>query len=126
MGEVRFVWAEPESPRSQIQISALVQAMVEQDFAVIVRTVDRDNRAPKIGICHAATEGELHYLTWVQVPFKEDESVFDFPSLTKLVSKTGQRIHEHPLLPTDEQMQLMDQLVDGMDLDTLEEVGEHG
>jgi ATP-dependent DNA helicase 2 subunit 2 len=56
------------------------------------------------------------------MPFAEDERSFFFPSLNDLYSKSGKQITEHPLLPTDNQLLLMDKLVEGMDLDVYEEV----
>jgi ATP-dependent DNA helicase 2 subunit 2 len=56
------------------------------------------------------------------MPFAEDERSFYFPSLSDLYSKSGKPITSHPLLPTDEQLLLMDKLVEGMDLDVYEEV----
>jgi ATP-dependent DNA helicase 2 subunit 2 len=56
------------------------------------------------------------------MPFAEDERSFFFPSLNDLYSKYGKQITEHPLLPTDNQLLLMDKLVEGMDLDVYEEV----
>jgi hypothetical protein len=52
-----------------------------------------------------------------QLPFREDERAFLFPSLTNLTSKSGQPIEHHKLLPTDDQLIMMDELVEEMDLD---------
>ena len=56
------------------------------------------------------------------MPFAEDERSFYFPSLNNLYSKSGKPIADHPLLPTDNQLLLMDKLVEGMDLDVYEEI----
>lgn len=53
----------------------------------------------------------------MQIPFAEDEHNFWFPSLTTYKTTAGKVIDAHPLLPTDEQCELMDELVAGMDLD---------
>lgn len=53
------------------------------------------------------------------MPFAEDERNFFFPSLTQLKSKSGKPIEEHPLLPTEQQVDLMSDLVDEMNLDPL-------
>jgi ATP-dependent DNA helicase 2 subunit 2 len=53
------------------------------------------------------------------LPFAEDERNFFFPSLNQLKSKSGKPIEEHPLLATEEQIDLMSNLVDEMDLDPL-------
>jgi hypothetical protein len=68
MGEVRFIWSEPDNHSSQIQLSALVQAMNAKDFVAIVRSVDKANSQPKVGVYRPAIDGdELHYFYWVQV-----------------------------------------------------------
>lgn len=59
-------------------------------------------------------------LKW-QLPFAEDEHNFWFPSLTTYKTASGKILKEHPLLPTDEQCDLMDDFVQSMDLSTLEE-----
>lgn len=55
--------------------------------------------------------------SYLQMPFAEDEKAFFFPSLTDLKSKSGKPITEHRLLSTEEQDDLMYDLVDEMDLD---------
>ena len=52
-----------------------------------------------------------------KLPFAEDEHNFWFPSLTNYKTHSGKTVTEHPLLPTDEQCELMDRLVEGLDLD---------
>ena len=50
------------------------------------------------------------------MPFADDVRKYTFASLDKLVSKKGELITEHPYLPTEEQLDAMDKLVDSMDL----------
>ena len=52
-----------------------------------------------------------------QLPFAEDEHNFWFPSLTTYKTSAGKVLEEHPLLPTDEQCDLMESFVQAMDLD---------
>lgn len=52
-----------------------------------------------------------------QIPFAEDEHNFWFPSLTTYKTTAGKVVESHPLLPTEEQCGLMDELVEAMDLD---------
>lgn len=51
-----------------------------------------------------------------QMPFADDVRKYTFASLDNLVSKKGETITEHPYIPTQSQLQAMDQLVDDMDL----------
>ncbi|WRT66986.1 uncharacterized protein IL334_003952 [Kwoniella shivajii] len=122
MGEVRFVWPDLTSPRGQIQFSALVEGMELRGMCAVVRWVLKDKAEPVIGLCLAAMEfpGEgkrLDFMYWIKLPFAEDEHNFWFPSLTTYNTATGKVITEHPLLPTEEQCELMDELVGSMDLD---------
>ncbi|KAK6902779.1 hypothetical protein I203_108038 [Kwoniella mangroviensis CBS 8507] len=123
MGEVRFVWPDLTSPKGQIQFSALVEGMELRGMCAVVRWVLKDQAEPVIGICLPAMDfpGEgkrLDFMYWVKLPFAEDEHNFWFPSLTTYKTATGKVVKEHPLLPTDEQCELMDDLVQSLDLDT--------
>ena len=50
------------------------------------------------------------------MPFADDVRKYTFASLDKLVSKKGELITEHPYLPTEGQLDVMDKFVDSMDL----------
>lgn len=124
MGEVYYIWPDPDSISSQVQLSALVQAMLDKEAVAITRWVARDNSPPKVGLAKASIDADgVEHLYWVQLPFAEDERNFLFPSLSKLVNRKGQEVEEHPRLPNDEQMALMDRYVGEMDLDAFAEDG---
>jgi ATP-dependent DNA helicase 2 subunit 2 len=124
------------SQKAQIQFSSLVEAMTIREMVAVVRWVLKDQADPVIGLCVPESEypdvgKRLDYMFWVkvgsmshyrarvdtQLPFAEDEHNFWFPSLTTYKTSAGKFITEHPLLPTDEQCELMDELVDALDLD---------
>lgn len=112
-------------------------AMKNKNMSAVVRWVLKDQAEPVIGICVPMYEypgdgTRLDYMLWVKVrisptdstisadcklPFAEDEHQFWFPSLTSLKTEGGKTVNDHPLLPTKEQCTLMDDLVEGMDLD---------
>lgn len=50
------------------------------------------------------------------MPFQDDIRRYTFPSLDKLINKKGEILTEHPYLPTDTQLEAMDEFVDAMDL----------
>ncbi|KAH0838704.1 hypothetical protein J3R83DRAFT_7032 [Lanmaoa asiatica] len=50
------------------------------------------------------------------MPFADDVRHYTFPSLSTLVSRSGQKITKHPYIPTEEQLEAMDNFVDAMDL----------
>ncbi|WVQ78199.1 hypothetical protein IAT38_000282 [Cryptococcus sp. DSM 104549] len=123
MGEVRLVLPDVTSPRAEIQFSCLVQSMKTRNVSAIVRWVNQDNSEPVIGVCipeisfNGETGERLDHMFWIKLPFAEDEHNFWFSSLTRLKTAEGKTVEEHPLLPTEEQQELMDELVVGMDLD---------
>nr|ODN81269.1 hypothetical protein L203_05775 [Cryptococcus depauperatus CBS 7841] len=121
MGEVRYVWPDLTSPKAQIEFSALVEAMEDRQMCAVVRWVLRDQAEPVLGACvpviQKTGDEVLDYMYWVKLPFAEDEHIFLFPSLTTYKTKNGDILKDYPLLPDEEQCELMDQLVLGMDLD---------
>lgn len=50
------------------------------------------------------------------MPFADDVRRYTFPSFSTLISKSGERITKHPYIPTEEQLEAMDDFVDAMDL----------
>jgi len=50
------------------------------------------------------------------MPFADDVRRYTFASLNNLVNKKGEVLTEHAYLPTDEQLEAMDNFVDAMDL----------
>ncbi|ORY22765.1 SPOC like C-terminal domain-containing protein [Naematelia encephala] len=122
MGEVRFVWPDLTSPKAQIQFSSLVEGMYLRNVVAVVRWVLKDKAEPTIGLCvpemdYPGDEKRLDYMFWIKLPFAEDEHNFWFPSLTTYKTNSGKVVTEHSLLPTHEQCELMDELVEGLDLD---------
>jgi ATP-dependent DNA helicase 2 subunit 2 len=60
------------------------------------------------------------------MPFADDVRKYTFASLDNLISKKGERITQHPYIPTEVQIQAMDQFVDAMDLMDAGEKDENG
>ena len=50
------------------------------------------------------------------MPFADDVRKYTFASLDHLINKKGEVLTEHPYLPTDDQLEAMDNFVDAMDL----------
>ena len=67
MGEVYYVWADPENPMSQVALSSIVQAMYEKGVMAIARWVSRDNMDPKMGVLYPSVFDEVDCFLWVQV-----------------------------------------------------------
>ncbi|EPQ61200.1 SPOC domain-like protein [Gloeophyllum trabeum ATCC 11539] len=126
MGEVYYVWADPTSPQQQVAFSSIVQAMFEQGVMAISRWVSRDGADPKMGVLSPSVFESVDCLLWVQMPFADDVRKYTFASLENLVNKNGERILKHPYLPTNEQLDAMDNFVDAMDLMDAGEKDEEG
>ncbi|KAF9259906.1 ku80-like protein [Marasmius fiardii PR-910] len=128
MGEVYYVWADPDRPHQQVALSSLVQAMdmdnSEDDtkdkkrkrLMAIARWVTRDGMDPKMGVLMPTMFENVHCFLWANMPFADDVRKYTFASLDRLVSKKGEILTEHPYIPTEEQQEAMDDLVDAMDL----------
>ncbi|KAK0198079.1 SPOC domain-like protein [Armillaria mellea] len=126
MGEIQYVWADPSSPQQQVALSSIVQAMYEKGVMAIARWVTKDGMDPKMGVLSPAIFDKVECLLWAQMPFADDVRKYTFPSLDRLVNKKGEVITEHPYLPTEEQLDAMDNFVDAMDVMAAGEKDEEG
>ncbi|KAE9397612.1 SPOC domain-like protein [Gymnopus androsaceus JB14] len=112
MGEIQYIWGNPDNATAQCAISSIAQAI----------WVTGDGRDPKMGVMSPAffnNEEEnkrVDCLLWAPMPFQDDIRRYTFPSLDKLINKKGEILTEHPYLPTDTQLEAMDEFVDAMDL----------
>ncbi|KAJ3774869.1 SPOC domain-like protein [Lentinula raphanica] len=116
MGEVQYIWGNPDNPTAQCAISSIVQAMYEKGVLAVGRWVTGDGRDPKMGVMSPALFEKVHCLLWVPMPFADDLRKYTFPSLNELRNKKGEIVTEHPYLPTETQLEAMDDFVDAMDL----------
>ncbi|KAF8547086.1 SPOC domain-like protein [Imleria badia] len=116
MGEISYVYASPSSVPDQLAFSSIVQAMFEKGVLAIARMVRTEGGDPKMGILSPIVWPNVDVLLWVQMPFADDVRHYTFPSLTTLVSRSGEKITKHPYIPTEEQLEAMDNFVDAMDL----------
>ncbi|CAL1697373.1 unnamed protein product [Somion occarium] len=126
MGEVQYVWADPEKPLDQAALSSIVQAMYEKGYMAIARWVSRDNMDPKMGVLSPTVFDGVDCFLWAQMPFADDVRKYTFASLDKLINKKGELITKHPYLPTEQQLDAMEKLVDAMDLMDAGEKDEQG
>lgn len=73
IGEVTYIWPDPEDSKSQVQLSAIVQAMESKGAAAIVRYVSKNGSEPKIGLAKPMTWKDeklnVEFLYWVKVSF---------------------------------------------------------
>ena len=63
---------------------------------------------------------------FMQVPFAEDLRRWTFPSLDRLITGKGEVVTTHPYIPTDTQLDAMEDFVDALDLMEAGEKDEEG
>ncbi|KAJ7630413.1 SPOC domain-like protein [Roridomyces roridus] len=116
MGEVQYIWGDPKDPMQEVAVSSIAQAMYEKGVMAIARWVTTENKDPKMGVLSPYIGTDVDCLLWVGMPFADDVRKYTFASLDNLVSKKGEEITEHPYIPTEKQLEAMDNFVDNMDL----------
>ncbi|KAJ2931191.1 hypothetical protein H1R20_g5924, partial [Candolleomyces eurysporus] len=126
MGEIQYIWGDPSSPKQQVALSSLAKAMDDDGKIAIARWVSRDGMDPKMGVLAPCIFEKVDCLLWAQMPFADDVRKYAFASLDNLVSKKGETLTEHPYLPTEDQLEAMDNFVDAMDLMDAGEKDENG
>ena len=67
MGEVQYIWADPDSPLQQVALSSIVQAMYTPGIMAIARWVSRDGMDPKMGVLEPTVFDEVDCFLWVPV-----------------------------------------------------------
>ena len=67
MGEVQYIWADPNLPQHQVSLSSIVQAMDEKGSMAIARWVTKDGMDPKMGVLMPTSFEKVDCLLWVQV-----------------------------------------------------------
>ncbi|THH30384.1 hypothetical protein EUX98_g3795 [Antrodiella citrinella] len=116
IGEVQYIWADPNSPANQVALSSIVKALCNRKRMAIARWVSKDGMDPKMGVLHPIEFDNVDCLLWVQMPFADDVRKYSFASLDNLISKNGEKITKHPYIPTNAQQDAMDNFVEAMDL----------
>ncbi|KAL7414516.1 hypothetical protein BDY24DRAFT_385475 [Mrakia frigida] len=130
MGEVRYAWPSPDSAKSQIQLSSLVQAMLghaDGEYYAIFRYCYSNNSSPHLCVAKGAVHYQgQHYLQFVQLPFADDYRRFYFSPLENVVNSKRQLVTTHSTIPTDAQREAISNLVDTMDVSEQGEVDDDG
>ncbi|KAF7340174.1 SPOC domain-like protein [Mycena venus] len=126
LGEIQYVWGDPTQPEQQVAISSIAQAMFEKNAMAIARWISKDGMDAKMGVLAPCIAEGVDCLLWAQMPFADDVRKYTFASLDNLVSKKGEVLKEHAYLPTEAQLEAMDNFVDAMDLMDAGEKDEEG
>ncbi|KAJ7789458.1 ku80-like protein [Mycena olivaceomarginata] len=126
LGEIQYVWGDPSQPEQQVAISSIAQAMFEKNAMAIARWVTKDGMDAKMGVLAPCIAEGVDCLLWAQMPFADDVRKYTFASLDNLVSKKGEVLKEHAYIPTETQLEAMDNFVDAMDLMDAGEKDEEG
>ncbi|GJE94221.1 ku80-like protein [Phanerochaete sordida] len=132
--EVRYVFAAEKSPLQQVALSSLVDAMYQKTetqkeitYYAVTRWVTTEGSEPKMGVLKPMKDDmDNSYFLWVQMPFADDLRKWTFPSLDHLISSKGETVTKHPYIPTERQLEAMEELVDALDLMEAGEKDEDG
>ncbi|KAK6187037.1 hypothetical protein SNE40_006287 [Patella caerulea] len=115
-GTLVFV-AEKGDEAAAVALSALINALYETNSVMIARRVYAANSAPRIGCLIPVIKADYECLYWIELPFMEDLRQFTFGSLPL----TDDAVTNKKFKPTDEQLQVMDDLITSMDLSQKED-----
>ncbi|KAJ7785660.1 SPOC domain-like protein [Mycena metata] len=126
LGEIQYIWGDNTRADQEVALSSIAQALYEKNAYAIARWVSKDGMDAKMGVLAPCIADGIDCLLWAQMPFADDVRKYTFASLDKLVSKKGEVLKEHPFLPTEAQMEAMDEFVDKMDLMDAGEKDEEG
>ncbi|KAI0344219.1 SPOC domain-like protein [Trametopsis cervina] len=124
LGEVQYIWADPNVPTQQVALSSIANVMNERGYMAIARWVSKDGADPKMGVLKPEVFEDTDCFLWM--PFADDLRKYPFASLERLTNKKGEIVTKHPFLPTNEQMDAMENFVDAMDLMEAGEKDEDG
>ncbi|CAG8663340.1 12940_t:CDS:10, partial [Acaulospora morrowiae] len=116
MSNVSAILPPKEDPIMAQRLSAFIHALYEKESYAIVRYVRKNNETPKLGILIPYIKTPKECLHFIRIAFREDYRRFTFPSLDRVISKSGKQIVNHPYLPTDQIEYKMGKFIEGMDL----------
>ncbi|OZJ05657.1 hypothetical protein BZG36_01514 [Bifiguratus adelaidae] len=117
IGETSVVCPNPNDFKSGRALSAFARSLDETGRYALVRYCRVEDAPPKLGVLIPYFEPDLDLLEYVELPFSEDIRRHTFSSLDKVVTTSGKVLTEHKLLPTNDMLDMMDEYIDGMDLD---------
>jgi ATP-dependent DNA helicase 2 subunit 2 len=88
-----FVQADPNDTAGIIKFSALCEALVDEDRALLARLVTADGRAPKLGVLIGAgdMEDRKQRMYFVRLPFAQDMRSYTFVDIMKAIEDPAKR-----------------------------------
>ena len=114
MGNITEVIApDPTDSHAAIGISAIVRAMVETDSVAIVRYSKRENSV-QLGVLHPVIKADTEYFYYHKLPYSEDIRQYTFAPLDP------EKVRPH-LVPTKDQLKITEELINSLDLMTVDE-----
>lgn len=121
MSNTDYVVGAKGEPEATMALSSLIHALFLEKSAAIVRLVQKDGKDAQMCALTPVIEENLECLVLTHLPFAQDQRHYRFPPLGEVRVKdkeTGgfKTVTEHPMIPTEEMQDAMDQLVDDMDL----------
>ncbi|RGB33638.1 SPOC like C-terminal domain-containing protein [Rhizophagus diaphanus] len=116
LSNVFTVVPKKDEPVAAQRLSSFIHVLYEKDSFAIVRYVKKPLESPKLGVLVPYIKPPKECLYFARIPFKEDYRRFTFPSLDRIVTKTGKELDVHEYLPTDEMLDKMGNFIENLDL----------
>ncbi|KAF2860797.1 SPOC domain-like protein [Piedraia hortae CBS 480.64] len=116
MSRTNMIVAQKLNDRAAMALSSLIHALWELETYAIARFVKKQNEQPRILLLAPNVEPGFECLYDVELPFQEDVRQYKFPPLDRVITVGGKELKEHRNLPSEELVNSMSDLVDGMDL----------
>ncbi|TIB91063.1 SPOC domain-like protein [Wallemia mellicola] len=116
IGEPSFIYADQSDGSSGLALSSFINALDKNGLIALVRYARTKDEKPYLGLCLPIINGQTEYLQYLRIPFADQMRNYSFPSLERVVTKSGEPLQNHKYLPTDKMCLAMDNFVNSMDL----------
>ncbi|TIB74272.1 hypothetical protein E3Q23_02744 [Wallemia mellicola] len=116
IGEPSFIYADQSDGSSGLALSSFINALDKNGLIALVRYARTKDEKPYLGLCLPVINGQREYLQYLRIPFADQMRNYSFPSLERVVTKSGEPLLNHKYLPTDKMCLAMDNFVNSMDL----------
>lgn len=122
MSNTDYVVGAKGDPEATMALSSLIHALFLEKSAAIVRLVQKDGKDAQMCALTPVVEENLECLMLTHLPFAQDQRHYRFPPLGQVRVKDKETggfktvTADHPMIPTEEMQDAMDQFVDEMDL----------
>ncbi|KAI5295805.1 ATP-dependent DNA helicase II subunit 2 [Ascosphaera acerosa] len=123
MSNSQMIVGSKLSEADTLALSSIIRSLDELGCYAIARLVPKDMKPPVVVVLAPYIEEDFECLTEVQLPFAEDIRTHRFPPLDKMVSVSGEEVHEHRSLASRDLLASMEEFVGAMELRAQDDEG---